>query len=110
MVTIERQTLRLAIGTIRSFTVRTFFPSDLQPLKIFEDMIDGGFGRSFYVGIFDPEDERPLMTFGKEIVKNGSSSVSNMEKPGRRRSEADPNTFTHLIPSADSKTKVVAMT
>jgi hypothetical protein len=91
IATIERKTQRLAIGFIGSVPIWPLLPVNSQPFKIFKDLIDKGVSRSLCVRIFDPEDERSLPSFGKEIVKDGSSSVSNVEKPGRRRGEADPN-------------------
>jgi hypothetical protein len=72
-----------------------------QPLKVFEDLINGGIHRSFNVRIFDPKDKGPLMMFREEIVEECGSSVSNMEQSSRRRGEADVYIRNHLKPSAE---------
>jgi hypothetical protein len=88
----------LTIRAIRSVLVRTFLPADPQPLKVFEDVIDGGIRRPFHIRIFNPQDEGPPMTFCKEIIEKGGSSISDMEKPCRGRSEPYSNRWDHLKP------------
>jgi len=89
IITIEGQTLRLAIGTISGMAFRAFLPGDAQPSKVFQNAIHGGVRRSFHVGIFNPEDERSLMAPCKNIIEEGGSSVSDMKEPGRSGSKAD---------------------
>jgi hypothetical protein len=92
IVKIESEALRLTIGASRSSSVRSFFPLDSQPPQIFEDVVARGVGRSLHVGIFNAEDESSTMVFCKDMIEEGSASVSDMEKTRWGRSESDPDT------------------
>jgi hypothetical protein len=89
VVTVERKTLRLAVGAIGTFPVRTFVPLDSQPMKIFNDAIEGGLRRSLQIRILDPEDEGALMFSGKEVIVQSCSGISDVEKPGGSRSKTN---------------------
>jgi hypothetical protein len=98
IVMVERKALGLAIGAIGSAPVGTFVPLDSQPMKIFNDLIEGGFRRSLHVRILDPEDEGALMGSGKEVVVEGCSCISDVEKPGGSRSKTTRTLDYYLLP------------
>jgi hypothetical protein len=89
IVTVERKALGLAIGAIRAFPVGTFVPLDSQPMKIFNDAVEGGLRRSLQIRILDPEDEGAPMFSGKEVIVQGCSGISDVEKPGGSRSKTN---------------------
>jgi hypothetical protein len=67
-------------------------------LEIFYDPIDGSIGRSLYIGIFNPENKCPLVPFCKQKIEEGGPGISDMEKPGWSRGEANPNLGIHVKP------------
>jgi hypothetical protein len=92
IIPVDRQTLRLAIRTIRAFPVRALIPLNSQPLEVLQDMMDGVIRRSLQVCVLNPEDKCSLMVFCKEIVEQSGSGISDMEKTCWRWSEADTDT------------------
>jgi hypothetical protein len=66
-------------------------------MEIFENVINGGVGRSHDVRIFNPEDERSFVALCKDVIKEGGPGISDMEKPGRGRGKANPYRCIHSM-------------
>jgi hypothetical protein len=92
---IEGEALGLTIGTILSPPIRTFFPADPQPFKIFEDMVDGGIGRSLHIRIFNSKDENSVVMLCKKVIEKSGSGIPDVEETGGGGSEADAHIGNH---------------
>jgi hypothetical protein len=49
------------------------------------------------VRVLDPENKDTLMVSGKEPIEKCRARPTDVQKPGRRRSKANPNRRTHRI-------------
>jgi hypothetical protein len=71
-------------------------------MKIFNDAIEGGLRRSLQIRILDPKDEGALMFSGKEVIVQGCSGISDVEKPSGSRSKTNSYILrSHSKPSVN---------
>jgi hypothetical protein len=85
----------LTIRALRSPLVRTFFPANSQPFEIFEDGINRSLCRSLDIGILNSQNKNSVMMFGKDVVEEGGSSISDMKKTGGGGSKTNTHTGDH---------------
>ncbi len=69
--------------------VGAFVPREAEPLHPLKDAFDHFWRGAFEVGVFDPQDQSSPKMPGEKPVKQGGSGPSDVQIPGRRRSEPD---------------------
>src|SRR3989338_8711714 len=95
MRSIEVQSLRLNIRSVRSIFARTFVEIDPGPLKSLDQVLDGTFDLSGLIGVFDAKYKSAAVMFGKEVIVERGSQSTDMEKSGRAWCESNANRRRH---------------
>ncbi len=84
------QDLLVALGA-RNLADRPLVVVQAEPAQGVEDLLDVLRGRALAVGIFDAQDERPAVVPREQPVVQRRASTADVQRAGRRRSEAKPH-------------------
>src|ERR1044072_6918143 len=82
---------------VRRLEDRALVPVQLQPALRVEDLLDVLRGRSLAIRILDPQHAGAPAPTCQAPVGEGSSSPADVERTGRRRSEAESHEVAILI-------------
>ena len=70
---------------------RALVAVELEPAQRVEDLLDVLGGRALAVGVLDAQDERPAGVPREEPVVERGARAADVQRAGRRGSEADPH-------------------
>ena len=69
----------LLVRAVVPADVRTFIPVDPQPVQVFDLRFSPAFNVSGGVSVFDSQNQSPLVVTCKQIVKQSSTRVTNVQ-------------------------------
>src|ERR1035441_17706 len=99
MFAIDRKTVALAIGRMRTAHVGALVPIDAEPLQVVQQLIFVAGLAALKVGVFDAQDHGSAGLAGEQPVVKCGAGIADVQLPGRRRSETDAylGIFAHTL-------------
>ena len=88
---VDRQTVRLTIGSVRPIHVGAFVPVQPEPFEVSDELIfETGFA-ALDVRIFNAQHHGAAVPTREEPIEQGGTCIAHMEMPCRRRRKTNPD-------------------
>ena len=87
--------LGVAVGAFADWKIGLAVPVDAEPAQRLEDLLDVLGRGALAVGVLDPQDELAARAAGEEPVVQCRPRAADVQRAGRRRSEADAHAGMH---------------